>query len=225
MKRQSATVIAIFVAGSIALLALFAYFGIPALFGLAGTISGIGNSSQKETIDKVILNAPNLNQEFEATRSGVIRVSGKADQNTRVELTRNTISLGTEESDKYGNFEFKDVALEKGKNEFLAKTLDKKGNESSTGEPYIVYYLTSGPKIELSNHDGDKISENPFSLTGMVDPVSATVSVNDRLAIVDSSGNFSYYMTLSDGDNKITVIATDEAGNETKQELTLKYEQ
>lgn len=221
--RQSKQVIILFTVGSFVLLGLFIYFGVPALFTLAGTISGMGKTD--ETFEeKVILNTPSLTRDFEATKSAEISVRGVADPNSKVELSRNSISVGIESANDSGAFLFKEIALEKGRNEFVAKTISSKGQESRPSGSYVVIYSTSGPKMELSNNDGDVVRESPYAFTGKVDPVSANVSVNDRLAIVDSQGNFSYYMTLNNGDNKINVLATDEAGNETKQEINLKYE-
>lgn len=222
--RQSKQVIALFIVGSFVLIGLFLYFGVPALFKLAGTISEIGKSPEDIVEEQVILNAPSLTREFQATKSAEISVKGISDPNSKVELSRNSISLGIETADETGGFIFKDIALEKGRNEFVAKTISSKGKESDPSGVYAVFYSTSGPKMELSNKDGDSVKENPYTFSGKVDPVSSTVTVNDRLAIVESNGSFSYYMTLNNGDNKIVVLATDEAGNETKQEVNLKYE-
>lgn len=222
--RQSKQVIALFIIGSFVLLGLFLYFGVPALFKLASTISSIGKSADDVIEEKVILNTPSLNRDFEATKSAEISVKGVSDPNTKVELSRNSISVGIETADENGTFIFKDVALEKGRNEFVAKTITNNGKESEPSGTYIVFYSTSGPKLELAHKDGDVVKESPYTFTGKVDPIESTVTVNDRLAIVDSGGNFSYYMTLNNGDNKITVIVKDEADNETKQEINLKYE-
>lgn len=224
LDKNSKLTIGLFLGGSIVLLGLFFYFGVPALFGLAGTISGMNKTTEKDSHEEVILNAPTLVRDFEATKSAEISVKGTADPGSKVELSRNTVSVGLATTQKDGTFLFEDIGLEKGKNEFVAKTISDKGNESDASEPYVVFFSTSGPKLEVSNKDGDTIKESPYTFTGKVDPITAEVTVNDRLAIVDSKGNFSYYLTLSNGDNKITVIAKDQADNETKQELTLKYE-
>ncbi len=222
--QKSKQTIALFLIGSVVLVGLFLYFGVPALFSLAGTISSIGKSSDDIVEDNIILNTPSLTREFEATKSAEISVRGVSDPDSKVELSRNSISVGVETAGEDGTFIFKEVSLEKGRNEFIAKTISPKGKESKPSGSYIVFYSTSGPKMEISNKDGDVIKESPYTFTGKVDPVDSTITVNDNLAIVDSKGNFSYYITLNEGDNKITVVATDEAGNETKQELNLKFE-
>lgn len=221
--RRSRQQILLFLGGTIVLIGVFFYFGVPALFQLASTISGFG---KKEEIrrEKSVLNSPELIAEYEATKSASIDVRGTADSKAKVELMRNNISLGLETANREGEFIFTDVGLEKGKNVFVAKAVLVTGEESEPSESYTVFYSKEGPKLELGNKDGDKVSDNPYSFNGKVDPVSATVKVNGNLAIVDGQGNFSYYMTLGNGDNKITVVATDQAGNETKQELTLKHE-
>lgn len=223
MKQGTRTII-MFLVGSIILLGLFFYFGIPALFGLAGTISGIGSKPEEVQEEEIVLNTPILDREFEATKSAEINIKGTADPGSKVELSRNTISVGLETAGKDGSFVFEDIALEKGRNEFVARTVSNKGNSSDPSGLYVVFFSTSGPKLELNNKDGDSVKESPYTFGGKVDPIDATVMVNERLAIVDGGGNFSYYMTLNDGDNKITVVATDMAGNETKQEINLKYE-
>lgn len=216
--------IALLLIGSVVLLGLFIYFGVPALFSLAGTISGLGGNSDEIVDENVILNKPSLSRDFEATKSGEISVRGTADPDSKVELLRNAISLGIETADKTGFFIFENVALEKGKNELVAQTVSNGGKKSSPSETYVVFLSTTGPKLELANKDADIVKESPYSVTGKVDPVDSSVTVNDRLAIVDSKGNFSYYLTLNSGDNKITVVTKDAADNETKQEINLKYE-
>ncbi len=223
--RNSKMTIMFFLAGSILLLGIFIYFGVPALFGLANTISGMGKETETvEGPEEVVLNSPTLNRDFEATKSAEIKVTGIADPNSKVELERNTVSVGLATADKSGKFTFDDVTLVKGKNDLVARTITNSGKKSEPSDSYIVFFSTSGPKLETTNKDGDTVRDNPYTFTGKVDPITATVTVNGNMAIVDSQGNFSYYMNLNSGDNKITIIGSDEAGNETKQEMNLKYE-
>ena len=51
-----------------------------------------------------------------------------------------------------------------------------------------------------------------------------SVNINGRLVVIKTDNTFSYQYPLNDGDNKLTIIATDLAGNTTKVERSIKYQ-
>jgi hypothetical protein len=50
-----------------------------------------------------------------------------------------------------------------------------------------------------------------------------TVKVNEIQATVLADGTFKSTLIAKEGDNKITVVATDKAGNEKKAEISITY--
>ena len=91
---------------------------------------------------------------------------------------------------------------------------------------FIVWSMISAslaaPTIKLSDSSsGKEVSGADYRVEGTVTPTSSTVKVNDYDTSVDSTGKFNYTITLKDGANEITIIATN-AGKTTqaKQSVT-----
>lgn len=113
------------------------------------------------TFDKT---APSKNVEFVKLPAEVntndLTVTGKADPNSQV-----TLIIGTKkysgEVDKDGNFEIKNVPLEKGENKFFVEISDKAGNVTKVGDPITVVYSGSasvngnGAKTNIPQADGE----------------------------------------------------------------------
>ena len=209
-KRQTIFILLL----SLLLLVLLVVYGLPALLNLTSLISNYKKSTavagiKKGTPPPAI---PRLSEDLTATSSAKIKISGVADPKITVELFQNNDSQGTTAADETGIFSFA-VNLNKGDNIFTARATGDTGEKSALSEEYKISFLNSPPKLEaFAAGDG--------TVAGTTDP-GATVSINDRLTIVDSRGKFSYQLTLKDGENKITVVATDPAGNQTKKELTV----
>ncbi|MBI3888107.1 hypothetical protein HY310_03515 [Candidatus Microgenomates bacterium] len=223
-EKKNRRQIAFFAIGSvIALIILFAY-GIPLLFNLTTAISTLrhGNTVVQKSKD-IAPSKPEFAQNFQATPSSSIKISGVADPKTTIEIFQNSRSLGTNVSQDDGSFSL-DVDLEKGINTFTAVAINESGLKSDVSESYSVSLLTGKPKLEIGTpKDGDTTNNSSYSVVGQTDPGN-TVSINDRLIIVNKDGKFSYDLNLNDGDNKLKLIATDMAGNQTTKEVTLKYQ-
>lgn len=208
---------------SILLLLFLVFFGMPAILNMAGIISNLRpRQRQTETGSKITPTTPRLVQEFDATRSSQIKISGVADPKVTIELFQNDDSTGSTLTNESGQFNF-EVSLKKGTNRFQAQAVNDSGAKSDKSIIYQVSLLAQPPKLEVNSpKDGDTVKDSPINLTGTTDPEVA-ITVNDRLAIVGGNGNFSYRLNLTNGDNKIKITATDPAGNQTTQEITIKY--
>ncbi len=217
-KRQSALLII----ASVVILALFIIYGFPAILNLAGAIGNL-RGQKITTADKALPPmTPRFSQDFVATKSATITIHGVADSKISVEIFQNDRSLGTTLAKDDGSFSL-DVDLSRGDNLFTAQAISESGQKSATSDPYKVTYLASPPKLDLSSpKDGDSFKDSPIVVLGTTDP-NASVTVNDHLAIVTGSGSFSYNLTLTNGDNKVKIVATDQAGNQTTKEITVKY--
>lgn len=71
----------------------------------------------------------------------------------------------------------------------------------------------------------DKITVNNSQLTikGKT-TAKATVFVNDQEIEADDQGNFSILVTLDEGENVITIVASDDFGNYVEREITITLE-
>lgn len=111
-----------------------------------------------------------------------------------------------------------------GQNTIKARALvgDRKSDFS---KDYLVLYSKEPPKIEeVSPGDGTefKRGDQDIRVSGKTDPF-ASVTVNDFVAIVDENGNFSYFLKLNEGENKIIIKAKNKAGKESTKELTVRF--
>ncbi len=209
-KRQ----IVIFSMASIIVLVLLIMYGFPAVLNFSGTISNLRRqpASVASGDNALAPTTPRLSEDLIATSSAKIAISGVTDPKTTVELFQNNRSLGTAVSQDDGIFTW-DIVLERGDNFFQAQAIGETGRKSDSSGNYLVSYLSSPPKLEASaTSDG--------TVSGSSDP-GATISINDRLVVVESDGKFSYLLDLKDGENKIKIVATDPAGNQTAKELTV----
>lgn len=218
-KQQSYLLLA----GSAVLLILFIMFGFPAILNLSSTISSLRRGVTKVALDKGIAPAvPRLAQDFDATNSANIKLFGIADPKVTVELWQNDSSVNTTVVDQDGKFSF-NVALTKGDNLFSVQATSEQGIKSERSEIYKIAYLSSSPKLEIAApKDGDTVKDPQIIISGKTD-IDVTVTANDRLLIAKNDGSFAGALFLSNGDNKIKIVATDRAGNQTTKEITVKY--
>lgn len=198
-------------------------FGFPAILNLSSTISGLRRGVTKAALDKGVAPAvPRLAQDFDATNSASIKLSGIADPKVTVELWQNGNSADTTIAGDDGKFSI-DVSLIKGENTFSVQATSEQGTKSEKSEVYKISYLNSSPKLEITApKDGDTVKDSQTTISGKTD-TDVTVTANDRLLITKSDGTFTGVLFLSNGDNRIKVVATDRAGNQTTREITIKY--
>jgi len=219
---------------------LFSLLGIVLLifliFRFAGSVIGfisdffIGlNERKDENTDKneqTFIQAPILNPIPEATDSASIFVSGIVQQkDVKVILFLNGDQVEEIDIRDDGAFVKRVSGLREGDNQIKAQTKTSDRKTSNYSKEYTVTYSKKGPDLEVSspteNQEFKKGSEE-ITVSGKTSPDS-TVTVNGFRAIVDSSGNFSYYLRLHDGDNTIIIESKNKAGLSTKKEVKVKY--
>lgn len=216
-QRQS-VVLVVF---SIIILVLFIVYGFPAMLNISGEVATKFSKKSKNEISQTLTpSVPRFSQDFEATKSAEIKITGVADARVTVEVWQNEQSLGTTIAKDDGRFSM-EVDLVRGNNVFVAQATSETGQKSSKSQAYSVSYLSKGPKLEITTpKDGDNFNQATVIVSGTTDP-GASVAVNDHLAFVSNTGDYSYNLNLTNGENKIKVVATDKAGNQTAKELTL----
>ena len=204
-------------------------FGIPALTNLSLFLSNFSNSSStpsNQTVTNAVINPPVLNQPFTATNSATISVSGQSLPKQTIQLFVNSAQVGSTTTNTDGTFNFSEVNLTQQQNTIQVKA-EVQGKTSDFSDSWTVSLLQKAPSLTIdSPHDGDTFdSSHPtVTVSGKTDP-NAKVTVNGFWAIVDASGNYSYTLSLQNGDNKITVVATDAAGNSATQSITVHHSQ
>lgn len=212
--------------GTMLVLGSLFVWGVPVLVKLAVLLGNINSS--RRPIDKSDLippAPPTILATFEATNSATQTVRGWAEPGASVFLTQNSESLGSVVAKDSGEFLFSSVVLADGKNVFAAVAIDSGGNKSLESVPFSILFSNKLPKLEINTpSDGQTITDKAsnIEIKGLTDP-GMRLTVNGRVIVVPSDGNFVARYSLAGGENVITLEASDRAGNKTQKTITVTY--
>lgn len=202
-------------------------FGPELLSNIASFTSGFKKTGTTATITKEqnSLETPFIDSIPDATDRAEINISGTSTySDAQIELFVNGNLYDTAPLTQDQKFIFEKVKLTEGENSIKARV--KKGDQASSfTRIYDVNYSQGNPKLDVTTpSDGQQFSRGDQTITvqGTTDPDN-TVTVNGSRAIVDSLGNFSYYLNLSDGDNNLTISAVNQAGQKTEKTLKVNF--
>ncbi len=103
------------------------------------------------------------------------------------------------------------VKLNLGENTVTVETKDALGNAVS--KSVKATYDPNAPSLEISYPPNNLLTNNKdLTITGKTE-AGSTLTVNDVSVSVDAEGKFTLAMTLSEGENTITIISSDNLGN------------
>ena len=202
-------------------------FGPALISGLGGVIDVMTgkNSQNAKIINDAGIEHPILDPIPDATPSAEVNISGRSFYNEGdIELVVNGEKYGEVTLDNSQDFIFNNVRLTLGDNYIKVRTVIN-GKRSDFSEEEKITYIKTSPKLEVSSpQDGQSFSktDREVLVSGDTDAEN-NVNINGFIAIVDSSGHFSYSFRLSTGENKLIVTATNSAGHSTSKELTVSY--
>lgn len=113
--------------------------------------------------------------------------------------------------------------LKKGANDIFLSASSNGDKTSKSSPHYTITYLSDKPKLDISEpSDSVKTNKQEIKVAGSTDK-EIFIKINDLPIVVDANGSFQTIVKLNDGDNKITVTATDVAGNIETKTLTVTY--
>lgn len=209
----------------LSLVLVFSIFkwGIPAFIN---TVAYVGGSTAGTANDgfKVPPQDPVLFPLVDATFSGTIKVAGTAQSGVKIKLVLNGQDQDEIDTDDKGDFTFDSVALIDGVNIIGLKAVSSNGLESKVVDTQVVYD-SEAPQLEISNPtDGAEFygQNKNLEIKGTIKE-EGTLKINGNLVYTASNGDFSSRMTLKSGDNPITVVAQDLAGNTVEKSILVKY--
>lgn len=208
------------------LLGILFQFG-PFLLDSAGRfMSGFSKpANSTSTTHNSTLETPFISSIPEATNSARIHVVGtSAYTDAQVELYLNGNEYDTTPLSADQKFIFDEVILKEGSN-LIKFRVKKDGSASEFTRNYTVEYNPDDAKLEITSPSDNaefKRGDQTIQVQGKTDPDSA-VTVNGSVAIVDSDGNFSYFLGLADGDNTISVDAQSAGGKTINKTIKVKY--
>lgn len=210
---------------SIALLFFLLFFGITALAKFAAFISDLQSSSKPvEQGNNAFTTPPTLDELPTVAQTNQIKIAGRAEAGSTLKVFVNSETIKETLVDDTGTYSM-DITLSEGKNEVWTKIVDKNGNESGDSRHFKIIYDSEPPSLEITKPaDGESFFGNNknINVEGTTE-AGARAMVNDRVAIVNSDGKFSQKISLSEGENIIKVVATDEAENKTEKEIKVTY--
>lgn len=229
MEAQSKKRFFLYTAGSVLILFFVLRFGINLLANLAllmGSKDASDTSFQNSSVTFVA--PPILNPLPQATNSAVMKISGTSTVKGAISLYINNQVVDKTQTQDDKSFSFDSVTLTKGDNAIQVKVTDEKSNkESDFSNQVTISYKTDKPKLTVdSPSDNQSFSKdsNTAPVSGTTDP-GDKVTVNGLWAIVSDDGKFSYTIPLQNGNNKLKIIAADDAGNTTEIDKTVTYSQ
>jgi len=200
---------------AIGLVAVMFKWGLPWFINVLAGPSGQNAASANQSGDIVPPQSPVLSPLVEATNSATIKIEGYTEGRVEVDVILNDAQVASTNSDDKGMFkaEFK---LIEGSNKIQVKAVDSAGNTSQSVVK-TVNFDKKGVEITVdSPKDGSEIfgqSKQDVTFSGKVSKPDASVNINGNYVRLDSNGNFSSIARLNQGDNNVSVKATDQAGN------------
>lgn len=214
-------------AGSVGLLIFLLIFGLKILVGFSLMVDRLrGNTPVNQNQQQTILLPPTLDPLPIATNSANLVVTGKGDKGLTAIIYVNDERFDEVDIKDDGTFKATRLPFKSGENTVSAKQADKKGNTSDLSNVVTVTLEKDAPKLTIDRpDDGATVNgeKNTVEITGVTDE-DASITINDRFVVVHSDGSFRYDFSLNEGDNLVSIVATDQAGNSTKIERSVKYE-
>jgi len=214
------------IGGIIAVFVLILLFGVKALIGFSLLVEKLRGTTPTTTQQsQLIILPPTIDPPPTATNSATISVTGKGQKGLTLILYVNNNEFKKLEVKEDGTFVIPNVSLTNGTNTISAKLTDTKGNLSDLSNIVSVTYGNMPPKLIISDPtDNTTVSGDPntVAVNGMTDD-SVTVTVNDRMVVIKTDNSFSYSYPLNEGDNILTIVAIDTAGNQTVIQRKVTY--
>lgn len=220
--RRAITYIVLAVVG----LVLLFFLGIPVLGKFTAFISDLGKSNKPITNnDKTPPAPPKFNTFPDFTNQNKISLAGTTEPGATVKLIFNGNESDTL-ADKDGTFTFSDLNLNDENNSFFATAVDAAGNISQRTQENKIVFDNKPPELTVDNpSDGSTFfgsKQRQVTIQGTSES-GVSVTINDRIIVVDESGKFQYTLTLNEGENKFIIKTTDQAGNSSEKEITLIF--
>ncbi len=210
---------------TIATLAIFIFLGIPAIAKFAAFLTDLRKSGEPvEKVDTTPPVPPKLDPLPEFTNQVRVELKGSTEPGATVVLFINN-KKDEVLANKGGVFTYS-LPLNKGENTISALAKDSAGNESQESSTHKITYDDEPPEIEVNSpEDGTTYygsKQRQIVIEGKTEEL-ASVTINDRIVVVESDGSFAFATTLTEGENSFTIKAQDSAGNATEKSITLHF--
>ena len=211
---------------TIAVIAALYFVGIKGLTYIGGFWNLFTGETGPTIGDEMAPPPPTFNPVSPYTKNSTVTITGFAEPAAEITLYINGIEKSKATTEAGGTFSFSGVVLPtEGKNVITATATDRASNVSQKSAELIVTLDKKPPTLTITKpKDGQAFSgtDTQIHVEGKTE-AGTTVKVNEIQATVLADGIFKSTLVAKEGDNKITVVATDKAGNEKKVELSITY--
>lgn len=200
-------------------------FGLPLIAKFATLLTNIKQSELPvEQEDKTPPAPPKFDPFPEVTNKLSVELKGTSEAGSTVVLF---VNKKKEEVLANNNGEFSyTFPLNKGDNTISALTKDASGNEGQKTQVYKITFDNEPPEMEITKpEDGSEFfgsRQRQITIEGTTE-AGATLTINDRVVVVDENGEFTFTTTLSEGDNGFNIKSKDKAENETEKTINLHF--
>lgn len=226
MERKSQKNIFISFIVAVVIIYSLVTWGLPALVGSLSFFNKFKPTTKPNPASETTVIAPPvLNIPFEATNSSSIKISGYSTPKHKVEIYIDDELKNTAEVAEDGSFKTDEILLNFGTNNIYGKSVNEDGVKSLASKTIKLTYSNEKPKLEITEPtDGQQIKggDKRINVSGKTDPQNI-LTVNGNTVIVNGDGNFSKTLDINEGDNIISIIATDSVGNSTQIERKVTY--
>lgn len=225
LVKQTERNLLLIIGGIVLIIVLFLVVGVKLLVNFSLFVEKKGDTSTDTSSSNEIMIPPILDPLDTATNSATIDITGTAGSGKYVVLYINGKQIKKADVKADNTFAFHDAELDSGTNEVKVKAFSDNDKESKYSDSETVTYSNKAPSLTVDfPNDGETYHKdnNPLKVRGKTDP-NIRVTINDFWAMIDDDGNYSYNLPLQNGENKIKVIATDDAGNKTEKDITVSY--
>lgn len=214
-----------YIVWSIIALVLLIFLGIPTLVRFAGFIGDIAKSDKPVEVNDITPPAPPQFDEIpEFTNKEILEITGQSENAAIIKIRVNNNDSEVVANSE-GKFSFT-INLNKGENSIDATATDLSGNQSTQTQTFKISYDNEDPELTVeSPADGSSFfgsGQRQLSIKGAVDE-NVDLRINDRFVSLKDDNTFSFATTLSEGENKFEIKATDPAGNESSTSLTVTF--
>jgi hypothetical protein len=189
-------------------------WGLPALIGGLTYITHFNSKpiTKVASDEDIAIPPPVLNIPFESTNSASLLINGYTTPDTKVEIYMDDDLKTTVDVKSDGSFSTDPKTVVGDKKSLFSKNIK-------------VYFNNEKPKLDVSSPtDNQEIKggDKKIRVTGNTDSQN-TVSINGSSVIVNGAGDFATDLNINEGDNTITIVATNQFNNSTSVERKVKY--
>lgn len=211
---------------TVVFLVVLFFIGIPFLGRFVGFVSDLGKSNKPITVnDKTPPAPPSFDTFSPFTNQKTVSLTGRTEPGATVTLTFDSANQNVV-AGKDGKFSFTNLSLNDGENDFSATATDTAGNISQKTPSLSITFDNKPPNLTIdSPADGAGFfgsKQRQVTIQGTTD-AGDSITVNDRIVVVDDNGKFQFTTSLNDGANSFSIKSTDQAGNTTEKNITLNF--